>query len=242
MGAIVTLAAFGIIIAWGFRKTQAPVREVFPFNPVQPGLLLPIALCVLGLIIVSSNVDQFVGIMFPPPKWFTSSFFDILRARYGFALISFAVLVVSPVSEEVFFRGLVLHGFLRRYGEAKAVLASAILFGAFHMNPWQFSSAVVGGLFLGWLFVETRSLVPCIIGHAINNIFPLVLSFLVIRNPHGRTVAALGSHPIEPPWLVFTGATVLAVGAYLFVRTVRMKPVTSTHLAQTNAGGICHYE
>lgn len=242
VGVIVDQVANAIIIAWGFRKTKASLREVFPFNPLRPALLFPIILCVLGLGIVSSNFVLLVKTMFPPPDWVTSSFIDLLRTRYGLAFLSVEFLVMAPITEELLFRGLLLHGFLPRYGEARGVLASAILFGAFHTNLWQFSSAVLGGLLLGWLFVETRSLVPCMIGHAINNLFPLVLSFLVIRNPHGRIIAALGPHPIEPPWLVLTGAAVLAVGAYSFVRTARMKPVTSTRQAQTNAGGICNHD
>jgi membrane protease YdiL (CAAX protease family) len=58
------------------------------------------------------------------------------------------VLVVAPVAEELFFRGLVLHGYARRYGLTKAVWGSAVLFAAFHLNPWQAVLALPLGLAL----------------------------------------------------------------------------------------------
>jgi hypothetical protein len=41
---------------------------------------------------------------------------------------------------------------------------------------------------------------------------------------------------------VLTGATVLVVGAYLFVRTSRRKPGTRTGLARTCANGHCTHD
>src|SRR5207249_4934307 len=46
---------------------------------------------------------------------------------------------------------------------------TAVLFGAFHLNPWQFPGAVGLGVIFGWWFVRTGSLVPCIFGHAFVN-------------------------------------------------------------------------
>jgi uncharacterized protein len=135
VGVLVTLVAHGIIIAWGFRQTKSPVREVFPFKPVQLGIVLSIVLCVFGLIIVSSNVDYLVPTTLPPPKWVTSYIFDMLQSRYGLALLSVEFLVLAPITEELLFRGLLLHGFLRRYGNTRAVLASAVLFWGFSYEP-----------------------------------------------------------------------------------------------------------
>ena len=39
VGAIATSTAFVIVVPWGFRKTKAPLREIFPFSPIQPALL-----------------------------------------------------------------------------------------------------------------------------------------------------------------------------------------------------------
>ncbi len=45
------------------------------------------------------------------------------------------VVIVGPCAEEFFFRGWMLRNFLRRYSVGKSVLASALFFSAFHIDP-----------------------------------------------------------------------------------------------------------
>jgi membrane protease YdiL (CAAX protease family) len=48
------------------------------------------------------------------------------------------------------------------------VVASAI-FGIVHLNPIQVFYAFFLGLVFGWLYYRTGSLMPCIVGHVLNN-------------------------------------------------------------------------
>jgi membrane protease YdiL (CAAX protease family) len=50
-----------------------------------------------------------------------------------------------------------------------AILLSAIIFGAIHMSPMTFLGVTIGGVIYGWLFWRTRSILPCIIAHIVNN-------------------------------------------------------------------------
>lgn len=61
--------------------------------------------------------------------------------------------LAAPVVEEIIFRGLVLRG-LERYGKKFAIVASALLFGAFHGNIVQSPYAFAVGLVLGYTAVE----------------------------------------------------------------------------------------
>ena len=99
----------------------------------------------------------------------------ILQSPWSAAV---AVLLIAPVSEELFFRGLLLRGFLMRYRPGTAIIASAFLFSAAHLNPLQGIPAFFLGLYFGWLFVRTRSLWPCILAHALNNMVALGGVFL----------------------------------------------------------------
>ena len=74
--------------------------------------------------------------------------------------------VIAPVVEEMLFRGIVLRGFLHRYGRAQAIWGSAVLFGVAHLNIYQFVAALLIGALSGWIYERGRSLVPCIALHA----------------------------------------------------------------------------
>jgi membrane protease YdiL (CAAX protease family) len=86
----------------------------------------------------------------------------------GFATV-FAMCVVAPFMEEMLFRGVFLRSFLNQYTVAQSIVFCALIFGAYHMNIYQCVAATVLGLLIGWLYVRTGSLWPCILAHAVYN-------------------------------------------------------------------------
>jgi hypothetical protein len=83
--------------------------------------------------------------------------------------ITLIVCVIAPVVEEMFFRGIVLRSFLHRYDRARSIWGSALLFGAAHLNVYQFFVALLVGGLSGWLYERGRSLLPCIALHVAFN-------------------------------------------------------------------------
>ena len=45
-----------------------------------------------------------------------------------------AIVVIAPIAEEIFFRGVVFNAWLREYGERRALLGSAVLFATIHAD------------------------------------------------------------------------------------------------------------
>lgn len=83
--------------------------------------------------------------------------------------------VLAPVFEEILCRGLVLETVRRRWGDAVAVLISALFFGLVHVEPsTALAGFVVGGIF-GTIYIRTHSLFSTIILHSINNVFAFAL-------------------------------------------------------------------
>ncbi len=89
---------------------------------------------------------------------------------------------IAPIVEEMLFRGVILRGFLARYGRAQAIWGSAALFGLAHLNVYQFVAALLLGAVCGWLYERSRSLVPCIALHAAYNTALNVLANLGTDN------------------------------------------------------------
>ena len=82
--------------------------------------------------------------------------------------------ILPAICEEIAFRGFVLSG-LRHLGHKWwAISISAIAFGMAHFILQQKVSAAAVGLVIGFLAVQTGSLVPCMIFHAIFNSLTLV--------------------------------------------------------------------
>jgi len=99
----------------------------------------------------------------------------------GKGLVLFFVVggLISPVAEEIFFRGIV-YGFLRRWSFVLAILGSTVAFSLAHgVTSGVSFIQVVGGLVFAVAYeVEKNLLVPITI-HVLGNIAIFILSFLL---------------------------------------------------------------
>ncbi|HPX70141.1 MAG TPA: type II CAAX endopeptidase family protein [Bacillota bacterium] len=92
------------------------------------------------------------------------------------------LVVLAPVIEEFLFRKQIIDRCVQ-YGEKTAILFSALTFGLFHMNLYQFFYAFGLGLVFGYVYVRTRRVRYSIIMHMIVNfmgsvIAPALISFV----------------------------------------------------------------
>lgn len=87
----------------------------------------------------------------------------------GLALTITAVVIFAPIAEELVFRGAVLGLLADRIGQWPAILVSAGLFSASHIEPWIFMPTFVLGIALGWLARGRGSLAGAIVLHALYN-------------------------------------------------------------------------
>lgn len=106
---------------------------------------------------------------------------DNLLAEPTF-VTSLLVAVVAPIFEELIFRKQIIDR-CEVYGEKTAIVFSAICFGLFHMNFFQFFYAFATGLVFGYAYVRTHQLRYTVLMHMIINfiggvITPYVVSVL----------------------------------------------------------------
>jgi hypothetical protein len=87
----------------------------------------------------------------------------------GVVLLVLVVVVLAPVIEELFFRGLLLRSLERRVGRWGALIISSLVFGAVHLQALQFLALTVIGLVLGWLTQHFGRLGPAIWAHVAFN-------------------------------------------------------------------------
>jgi len=174
-------------------------------------LLPPILLLIPSLVlVVSALVDALAEVM--PLSNSEQAMFSSMAAHTLPSVV--VTCVLAPVVEEMLFRGVVLRGFLQRYARWEAILLSAILFGFAHLNLYQFVAAFILGVFAGWLYERSRSLIPCIGLHAAYNSALVVLEWT--QSPSSGS-SADGSSPLVN-WLLALAAA--AIGAQMLRRTL----------------------
>ena len=89
-------------------------------------------------------------------------------------ITAFSVSILTPILEELLFRGFILGMLLRCYNEKVAILISAIIFAIVH-EPVAIGMAFGGGLIYGWLRVRTGSIVPSTLTHIFWNSFVSII-------------------------------------------------------------------
>ena len=89
----------------------------------------------------------------------------------GGSIVITLVLVglLGPIAEEIFFRGFVLPGIIKRLGVGRALVISSLVFGLFHIDPGAIVPTFVLGLALGWVYLKTGSIWPAIFAHGLHN-------------------------------------------------------------------------
>ncbi|MEO6851037.1 MAG: CPBP family intramembrane glutamic endopeptidase [Mucilaginibacter sp.] len=151
------------------KKQQSAFR--IDFNKIQLWIVPVLIIGTLALVVGLERIATIIPMPVSVQKLFEKMF-----SRDVFSIIT--MVIAAPILEEILCRGIVLKGLLKNYQPYKAILISAIFFGAIHMNPWQALPAFCGGLFLGWVYYRTQSVIPGMIIHATVNATAAVFLFL----------------------------------------------------------------
>ena len=139
------------------------------------GFSIPVALCAagaaIGLNVVFSVIITITGLaeLFPGHD-------VVIDAVTGgsMPLQIIAVGLITPVAEELCFRGVTLS----RMSGTKiwiALAIQAVLFGILHMNILQSTYTALLGVFLGFLTIRYRNIIYAIIAHVAFNLCSIVL-------------------------------------------------------------------
>jgi membrane protease YdiL (CAAX protease family) len=82
--------------------------------------------------------------------------------------------VLTPIIEEMFFRGLLFMSLLERTSTWVALVVQALLFAAIHIDLVRLPYLIIFGLILGYLTKRTSSLIPAVLLHFVVNTVSIV--------------------------------------------------------------------
>ncbi|WP_458329782.1 CPBP family intramembrane glutamic endopeptidase [Peijinzhouia sedimentorum] len=190
----------------------------FQFAKFSPKVLILLIVAVIALQVgVSSPIINLI----PMPD-FAKEMFRELSGQKG--IFPFLMIVIAaPVLEELIFRGIILDGLLKRYSLFISILASSLLFGIVHLNPWQFVSAMVIGFLAGWVYYKTKNLALPMLIHFANNGFAFGSMFFLDTDKMMDQSLAEQYGGMTNFYLITGGAILLSVGAILLLKAIFQK-------------------
>jgi sodium transport system permease protein len=103
---------------------------------------------------------------------------ELSQSMQGVPLWQILVLMaLTPaICEELAFRGFILSGLRHLGNKGMAILISSLLFGVVHGILQQSINAAILGLILGYIAVQTGSILPCMLFHGAHNALQILSS------------------------------------------------------------------
>ena len=156
-------------------------------------------------------------------------------------LIIILVVIVAPIIEEIIFRKLMIDK-LSRFGDMTAIIVSAVAFGLFHGNFYQFFYAAFLGLLLGYLYTKSGNIKYNVAFHMLINFFGSVVVLplmkyeeILMSETIPETGAALREYVIASIMLgsytVLQYAMVIA-GAIIFINAIKYRKINISRTAE----------
>jgi sodium transport system permease protein len=147
------------------------------------GLRRPAARAGLGAVLVGGSAWAAVAIfsdwLLPAPKHLLE---ELRRSVFSLAsshglFLTLLLMALSPaICEETLFRGPILRGLRARLSPAAAAVMTGVLFGLFHLDIYRLIPTTILGVLLGFITLESGSIIPAMLAHFCNNAILLVLA------------------------------------------------------------------
>jgi len=174
---VIPLILLFIYLDGSISRTRELLRFGSPKRAVTMILGIPIIALIVDNILVFTYAMLFV-LFFGEPGTNTDIGTTWESSNLAILLAFISICIMTPISEELFFRGYLLDSINRMHGQWPAILISAVIFGLVHLDPFTIGMATIGGVIYGWIRIRTGSLLPGIAAHAMWNTMALVVTYL----------------------------------------------------------------
>ena len=165
LGPALLISDFLVIVILLLMK-YCSIKELFKKVPADV-LLMSIVFAMTGMYAV-----ELVSSQFEIPNNLEEQFQAMAGTLTGFLGIG----IVGPIMEEIIMRRVILKEMAKATKSMWwGIIISSALFAIIHVNPIQIVFAMPAGIFLGWIYCKTGSLLVPICIHIINNSISFVL-------------------------------------------------------------------
>jgi membrane protease YdiL (CAAX protease family) len=184
------------------RRVGRPLAYV-GLRPAGSKLTACTVLASLAMILPVMSLEAITVFRFKIPKELLDALDDLIRARTVPELL-YVLLVVgvgAAVGEELVFRGVLQRSLAARLRPWSAVLITALVFAALH-TVWRLPPALVLGVFLGFLYWRTQSLVLPMVAHFTINAASILVMFATQMRGEAAMPVWLREEKAAPVWMI----------------------------------------
>jgi uncharacterized protein len=216
IGLVVSVLGLAFVL-WSIKVlSPQPLRARIGWTTARVSLV-DVALVVVGMVgigAVTEPVARLLGVYEGSALQIAST--AVARSSLSHAIVMATFGTIGGALEELFYRGYVQGRLVTRYGSRVGIVATALIFGAAHMDPLHATFAFVVGLYIGFVRLRTGSLAVGFYAHALNN----AVAFTLPRfHPEPATPEA------ADPFVAAIGAVVFAAAVVTMHRRHPAAPV-----------------
>ncbi len=136
-----------------------------------------------GMILPIEALSTFVERRWTPDADYINFLIAIKpKGLLSLAAVGVGIVVVTPIAEELLFRGVIQRIFVRNMKTPAALLLASLLFALCHFDLPSVPAIAILGLLYGYLFLVTGNLFYPIMGHALFNLFSLVRLYNIVES------------------------------------------------------------
>jgi sodium transport system permease protein len=219
------LAAPALLLAWIGRY-----RWIETFSWRRAGVLALLGGLLLGVGL--SPWMQLAGDVqsrfWPPNKESQEAMMRLLLPPLEHWPILMPLLIgaLAGICEETLFRGPIQVGFLRRMPMWTAIIITAILFAAAHLDIWGMPIRTLLGVVLGWIVVRTGSIFPAMLMHGAFDATQLLMTSHQLKQLGSEKLAQIAGaqQGIEiHGWMLAGAALLIGIGLVLLLTSNRRR-------------------
>ncbi len=169
---VIALPIFYLIV----RKMTGAFRTKSRMRAKEFLILFVIGECLMMVgSLIGNAVNGFIGALMG--REITDTTTELIEGSPIYLILIVAV-IIGPIVEEFIFRKLLMDK-LGMYGDRLAIIVSAVAFGLFHGNLYQFFYAALLGLLLAYMYARTSNVWYPIVMHMLLNFFGSIIPLLL---------------------------------------------------------------
>ena len=162
------------VIYFALKKSKIKIciKDMFPgLTNLILLLVISVSFYILSLVVVGS-IEDLNSLIHGNINMVV---FDVIGINNTSIIKIVHFVILAPILEEIFFRGIILKQFLKQYSVVTSIILSTLLFVFAHLKLENLLSLIVLGVFLGIMYYKT-SLVISVYIHSIYNISSLFIA------------------------------------------------------------------